>query len=348
MVTVSRARDPERIGLAARYGRDSGPRSPAKTARRPPGARARVPPDARNARQIRGVGRDGRRLCRGRGARGSVAGRHAARSRRVRRSDDGTVSRWPNRDRAVPAVWPCPGRCASRPSGPPDAAVQQRRTYRGRSVSKGAGGPGREPDAGGGGPGAASRLARRTATQGDRGRGGDGIGNGLGAAGASRWAIRLHVYTISPQASLPRRRRPFGSDGIDYRPLDIERDPVTQGFDSHSYDLMIASNVLHATRYLEESAGALSGGCSRHRVTWWRSKTCGAWVGWTLLSASWTAGGGSPTTTARTTPWLALRSGVKPSVTLVSRASKSWGWDESFTHEMLDKGVIVAQGARRR
>ena len=47
----------------------------------------------------------------------------------------------------------------------------------------------------------------------------------------------------------------FGDDGIEYRPLDIERDPIAQGFDSHGYDLLIASNVLHATRYLRETLG---------------------------------------------------------------------------------------------
>ena len=40
---------------------------------------------------------------------------------------------------------------------------------------------------------------------------------------------------------------------IDYRGLDIENDPVAQGFDAHGYDLVIASNVLHATRYLDET-----------------------------------------------------------------------------------------------
>ncbi len=40
---------------------------------------------------------------------------------------------------------------------------------------------------------------------------------------------------------------------IEYRVLDIEKDPATQGFDYHSYDLLIASNVLHATRYLSET-----------------------------------------------------------------------------------------------
>jgi len=40
---------------------------------------------------------------------------------------------------------------------------------------------------------------------------------------------------------------------IDYRVLDIEADPMEQGFDNHRYDLIIASNVLHATRYLNET-----------------------------------------------------------------------------------------------
>ena len=44
-----------------------------------------------------------------------------------------------------------------------------------------------------------------------------------------------------------------GGGCIEYRALDIEKDPVAQGFDSHGYDLLIASNVLHATRYLEQT-----------------------------------------------------------------------------------------------
>ena len=42
---------------------------------------------------------------------------------------------------------------------------------------------------------------------------------------------------------------------IEYRPLDIERDPAAQGFDLHSYDMVIAVNVLHATRSLTETLG---------------------------------------------------------------------------------------------
>ncbi|MCX6048528.1 MAG: SDR family NAD(P)-dependent oxidoreductase, partial [Chloroflexi bacterium] len=40
---------------------------------------------------------------------------------------------------------------------------------------------------------------------------------------------------------------------MQYRPLDIEQSPVAQGFGRHQYDLIIAANVLHATRNLRET-----------------------------------------------------------------------------------------------
>ncbi len=40
---------------------------------------------------------------------------------------------------------------------------------------------------------------------------------------------------------------------IDYRVLDIEKDPLDQGFEPHAYDMIIAANVLHATRHLDET-----------------------------------------------------------------------------------------------
>ena len=44
-----------------------------------------------------------------------------------------------------------------------------------------------------------------------------------------------------------------GDTTIDYRVLDIEKDPMAQGFEPHAYDLVIAANVLHATRHLDET-----------------------------------------------------------------------------------------------
>ena len=62
-----------------------------------------------------------------------------------------------------------------------------------------------------------------------------------------------YTYTDISAGFFAEAEARFGGDGIDYRPLDIERDPVAQGYDAHGYDLLIASNVLHATRYLEET-----------------------------------------------------------------------------------------------
>lgn len=36
-----------------------------------------------------------------------------------------------------------------------------------------------------------------------------------------------------------------------FKVLDIERDPITQGFSECSFDMIIASNVLHATRSMQ-------------------------------------------------------------------------------------------------
>ena len=40
------------------------------------------------------------------------------------------------------------------------------------------------------------------------------------------------------------RDRPF----LRTRPLDLERDPLDQGLEARSFDVVIAANVVHATR----------------------------------------------------------------------------------------------------
>ncbi|PYI03687.1 polyketide synthase [Aspergillus sclerotiicarbonarius CBS 121057] len=42
-------------------------------------------------------------------------------------------------------------------------------------------------------------------------------------------------------------------DRFTYEVLDLERDPTAQGFQEHAYDLVIASNVLHATQSLNKT-----------------------------------------------------------------------------------------------
>ncbi len=66
-----------------------------------------------------------------------------------------------------------------------------------------------------------------------------------------------YVYTDISAGFFAEAEGRFGGSeaSIEYRVLDIEKDPISQGYDSHGYDLVIASNVLHATRYLEETLG---------------------------------------------------------------------------------------------
>ena len=42
-------------------------------------------------------------------------------------------------------------------------------------------------------------------------------------------------------------------DFVQYQVLDIEADPLAQGFEAHSFDLILASDVLHATRDLQQT-----------------------------------------------------------------------------------------------
>ena len=64
-----------------------------------------------------------------------------------------------------------------------------------------------------------------------------------------------YMYTDISAGFFADAEARFGDAGaaMDYRVLDIEIDPVTQGFEPHAYDLVIAANVLHATRHLDET-----------------------------------------------------------------------------------------------
>ena len=64
-----------------------------------------------------------------------------------------------------------------------------------------------------------------------------------------------YVYTDISAGFFAEAEARFGEwdARIDYRVLDIEKDPIEQGFDSHQADLVIAANVLHATQYLDET-----------------------------------------------------------------------------------------------
>ena len=157
-----------------------------------------------------------------------------------------------------------------------------------------------------------------------------------------------YVYTDISAGFFAEAEARFGDGGgsIEYRPLDVEKDPVAQGFDSHGYDLLIASNVLHATRYLEETLKhcrdllAPSGhlvALENLRGLGWMDLTFGQLDGWWRFADGYR-------------PDHAL---AGPSVWCRALADAGFdgaevlGVDDSYTHEMLDKGVIVAQGPAR-
>ena len=154
-----------------------------------------------------------------------------------------------------------------------------------------------------------------------------------------------YMYTDISAGFFAEAEARFGDGGgsIEYRPLDVERDPTEQGFDSHSYDLLIASNVLHATRFLEETLSncrallAPSGhlvALENLRGLGWMDLTFGQLDGWWRFADSYR----SHHALATPAIWSqALGDAGFEGVEIL-------GVDESTTYEMLDKGVIVAQG----
>ncbi len=130
---------------------------------------------------------------------------------------------------------------------------------------------------------------------------------------------------------------------IDYRVLDIEKDPVEQGFKRHGYDLVVASNVLHATRYLNDTLAhclellAPSGqliALENLRAQGWLDLTFGQLDGW------WRFADGYRLHHALATPsvWRrALGDAGFGDIAIL-------GFDESDPNANPDRGVIVARG----
>ncbi|MCY3867998.1 MAG: SDR family NAD(P)-dependent oxidoreductase [Gemmatimonadetes bacterium] len=174
------------------------------------------------------------------------------------------------------------------------------------------------------------------------------VGAGTGSATASVLPELpdgrfYYMYTDISAGFFAEAEARFGDEAIEYRPLDIEKDPVAQGFDAHSYDLLIASNVLHATRYLEETLAhcrdllAPSGqliALENLSGLGWMDLTFGQLDGWWRFADSYR-------------PHHAL---AEPSVWRRALGNVGFeevevlGVDESDATRTLDKGVIVAQG----
>ncbi|MFE7740876.1 thioester reductase domain-containing protein [Nocardia sp. NPDC057455] len=61
-------------------------------------------------------------------------------------------------------------------------------------------------------------------------------------------------YTDVSHSFLAHGRRTFGTrENLRFAVLDIEADPVVQGFPEHEADLVLCANVLHATRSIEDT-----------------------------------------------------------------------------------------------
>ena len=130
---------------------------------------------------------------------------------------------------------------------------------------------------------------------------------------------------------------------IDYRVLDIEKDPIDQGFEAHGFDLVIAANVLHATRYLDETLGhcrmllAPSGllvALENQRGRGWMDLIFGQLDGWWRFADRY-----------RTGHALAGPDVWRQALANTGFAeSEVVGIDSSEISGLPDRGVIVAQG----
>ena len=154
-----------------------------------------------------------------------------------------------------------------------------------------------------------------------------------------------YTYTDISAGFFSEAEARFGDAGgaMEYRPLDIEKDPQEQGFEVHGYDLLVASNVLHATRYLPETLAhclkllAPSGqliALENLRGQGWMDLTFGQLDGWWRFADDYR-------------PHHALAS---PSVWRQALTDSGFeeievlGVDASDAHKIPDRGVIVAQG----
>ena len=153
-----------------------------------------------------------------------------------------------------------------------------------------------------------------------------------------------YTYTDISAGFFAEAEARFGDgDGrILYRPLDIEKDPIEQGYDPHGYDLLIASNVLHATRDLRETLEhcrvlmAPSGqlvALENQRGLGWMDLTFGQLDGWWRFADEYR-------------PHHAL-AGPETWRRALGDAgfagAEVLGVDEADRSKPLDKGVIVAQ-----
>lgn len=90
---------------------------------------------------------------------------------------------------------------------------------------------------------------------------------GAGTGGCTKWLTRglsgqngaaglpIERYTFTDVSSYffedARQRFAAWEDVMEFRTLDVDADPIEQGFEPGSYDVVVAANVLHATRNID-------------------------------------------------------------------------------------------------
>ncbi|KAK2598024.1 hypothetical protein QQS21_005861 [Conoideocrella luteorostrata] len=77
----------------------------------------------------------------------------------------------------------------------------------------------------------------------------------LGGNEASKGKLVKYTFTDISSGFFEAAAKEFAewSDFIDYKVFDIENDAIDQGFEPESYDIVIASNVIHACSSIEQS-----------------------------------------------------------------------------------------------
>src|SRR5260370_9983897 len=100
-----------------------------------------------------------------------------------------------------------------------------------------------------------------------------------------------YVFTdLAPLVVTQGEKKFWQYSFIQYRTLDLESDPIEQGFAAHSFDVILASDVLHATRDLRltlERVARLMGSGGELILLEWTRAPLGSILVFGLLNGWW-------------------------------------------------------------
>src|SRR5205807_2441462 len=84
-----------------------------------------------------------------------------------------------------------------------------------------------------------------------------------------------YVYTDISAYFLQEAQEKFSQYAfVEYRLLDIEKNPYAQGYQAHDFDLVIAASVLHATKDIAETLTHIRGLLKPHGLLLLLEETC--------------------------------------------------------------------------